>query len=230
MIFRDTQTDKHFIIIYISSSPPSSGIYRSFPTLILAQLWKPTSILWDRKTTSGPAPKLSLVFWGREKRRKRRGGPGSALKEGNFGSRGTVGAESTPDPNTRPIHHLMPVTTRKLRSRYFRPDQELHEKRFGFFCLIFDFNIFELIKTDMKIILHIQYQNLKIEHRAIIGTVDQIFPSHLIPTTWKCRSRSNITEWRLQATVVQARDQGSNYQRGKATPADTVAGKCLKTA
>ena len=75
----------------------------------------------------------------------------------------------------------MPVTTRKLRSRYFRPDQELHERRFAFFCLIFVFNVFELIKTDMKIILHIQYQNLKIEHRAIIGAVNQTFPSHVLP-------------------------------------------------
>ena len=170
---------------------------------------------------------LLSFFWGRGKRRTRRGAPGSALKEGNFGRKGALGAESTPDPNTRPIHHLMPVTTRKLRSRYFGPNQELHERRL--FCLIFVFNVFELIKTDMKIILHIQYHNLKFELRAIIGTVDQIFPSHLSPT-WKCCSRSNITEWRLQATVVHARDQGSNYQRGKATPADTVAGKCLKTA
>ena len=69
-----------------------------------------------------------------------------------------MGAESTPDPNTRPIHHLMPVTTRKLRFRYSGPDTELREKKIW---LIFGFNIFELIKTDMKIILHIQYQNLK---------------------------------------------------------------------
>ena len=32
----------------------------------------------------------------------------------------------------------------------------------------------------MKIILHIRYQNLKIEHRAIIGAVNQTFPSHVL--------------------------------------------------
>ena len=110
---------------------------------------------------------LLSFFWGRGKRRTRRGAPGSALKEGNFGRKGALGAESTPDPNTRPIHHLMPVTTRKLRSRYFGPNQELHERRL--FCLIFVFNVFELIKTDMKIILHIQYHNLKFELSRVAG-------------------------------------------------------------
>ena len=176
---------------------------------------------------SSSAPKLALVFWGGEKRRKRRGGPGSALKEGNFASSGTVGAESTPDPNTRPIHHLMPVTTRKLRFRYSGPDTELREKKIW---LIFGFNIFELIKTDMKIILHIQYQNLKFKHWAILGEVDHIFPSHLLPHV---KMLQPIKFHRM--TIAgnggpgQARDQGSNYQRGKATPADMVAGKCLKT-
>ena len=118
----------------------------------------------------------------------------------------------------------MPVTTRKLRSRYFGPNQELHERRL--FCLIFVFNVFELIKTDMKIILHIQYHNLKFELRAIIGTVDQIFPSYLLPHV-KMLQPNTIAG---NGGPRQARDQGSNYQRGKATPADTVAGKCLKTA
>ena len=83
----------------------------------------------------------------------------------------------------------------------------------------------------MKIILHIQYHNLKFELRAIIGTVDQIFPSHLLPHV---KMLQPIKYHRM--TIAgnggprQARDQGSNYQRGKATPADMVAGKCLKTA
>ena len=145
------------------------------------------------------------------------------MKEGNFGRKGALGAESTPDPNTRPIHHLMPVTTRKLRSRYFGPNQELHERRL--FCLIFVFNVFELIKTDMKIILHIQYQNLDYwSSRSNFSVSSLPHVKMLQPIKYH---RMTIAG---NGGPRQARDQGSNYQRGKATPADTVAGKCLKTA
>ena len=77
-------------------------------------------------------------------------------------------------------------------------------------------------------ILHIQYQNLKIEHRAIIGTVDQFFASHLVPHV-KLLQPIKYHRMTIAGNGVHARDQGSNYQRGKATPADMVAGKCLKT-